>query len=108
MDIQEMMKQAQVMQQKMQDMQEQLGALEVTGESGGGLVKAVMTCRGELKKLDIANDVIVPEEKETMEDLIVAAINSARLNADNKMASETQKLMQEFGLPANTELPGSF
>lgn len=99
MDIQEMMKQAQVMQQRMQEMQEGLGEIQVQGQSGGGMVNVTMNCKGELMAINISPEVIVAEEKETLEDLIIAAVNAAKLNADDRLAEETQKMMQEFGLP---------
>lgn len=105
MDMQAIMQQAKEMQNRMQQMQEQLGHMEITGEAGGGLVKVTMTCKRDLKKVDIAPELMIPEERETLEDLIVAAINMAGQNAEQMMASETQKMMQEFGLPANFELP---
>ena len=106
MDIQQMMKQAQVMQQRMEDMQGKLGDMLVEGQSGGGMVKVTMTCKGELKKVDIDTIVVDPEDKETLEDLVIAAVNQARENADGKMAEETRKMMDELGLPAGTQLPG--
>lgn len=105
MNVQEMMKQAKVMQDRMQQMQAELAEVEVTGESGGGLVSVVMTCRGEVRSITVAPEVVNPEDKETLEDLVVAAMNAARQNADQKMADETQKMMQELGLPSNMELP---
>jgi DNA-binding YbaB/EbfC family protein len=105
MDVQEMMKQAKVMQDRMQQMQADLAEVEVTGESGGGLVSVVMTCRGEVRKLNVSKEIVNPDDKETMEDLVVAALNAARQNADRKMAEETQNMMKELGLPANMELP---
>lgn len=107
MNIQEMMKQAQAMQKRMQEVQEQLGQMEVTGMAGGGLVSVTMTCRGEVRKVDIAPEVINVEDKETLEDLVKAACNAARTNADEMLAIETQRMMQEFGLPANFQLPGA-
>ena len=106
MDIQQMMKQAQAMQQRMEDMQGKLGDMLVEGQSGGGMVKVTMTCKGELKKVDIDTIVVDPEDKETLEDLVIAAVNQARENADGKMAEETRKMMDELGLPAGTQLPG--
>lgn len=106
MDIQKMMQQAKEMQDRMQQMQEELAEREVQGEAGGGLVKVTMTCRGELRKLDIAPEIIDKDEKETLEDLVMAAVNLARQKADQTMADETQKMMQDMGLPANVELPG--
>ena len=105
MDMQQIMRQAKEMQTRMQQMQEELGDMEVTGEAGGGMVKVQMNCRRELKKIEIAPEMMVPDERETLEDLIVAAVNMAGQNAEGKMAEETQKMMQEFGLPANFELP---
>lgn len=105
MDMQQIMRQAKEMQDRMQEMQGQLGDMEVTGEAGGGLVKVVMSCKRDLKKLEIAPELITPDDKETLEDLIVAAVNMAGQNAEEKMAEETQKMMSEFGLPSNFELP---
>ena len=101
----QIMKQAREMQGKMQEMQGELGKLEVEGHSGGGLVKVVMTCKRDLKKIEIAPELMNAEEKETLEDLIVAAINNAGGNAETMLAEKTQSMMEEFGLPANFELP---
>ena len=105
MDMQQIMRQAKEMQDRMQEMQGQLGEMEVTGEAGGGLVKVVMSCKRDLKKLEISPELITPDDKETLEDLIVAAVNMAGQNAESKMAEETQKMMSDFGLPSNFELP---
>lgn len=105
MDMQQIMRQAKEMQDRMQQMQEELGHMEVTGEAGGGLVKVVMTCRRDLKKVEIAPELMVPDERETLEDLIIAAVNMAGQNAETTMAEQTQKMMEEFGLPANFQLP---
>ncbi len=105
MNIQEMMKQAKVMQDKMAKMQEELAEQEVSGSAGGGMVNVTMTCKGEVRKVEISPDVINPADKETLEDLIMAAMNMARVNADTQMAEETQKLMGEMGLPAGMDLP---
>ncbi len=105
MDMQQIMRQAKEMQDRMQQMQEQLGEMEVTGQAGGGLVKVTMTCKRDLKKVEISPDLIVPDDKETLEDLIVAAINMAGQNAETTMAEKTQEMMKEFGLPSNFELP---
>lgn len=107
MNIQEMMKQAQVMQQRMQQMQEKLAEMEVTGAAGGGLVSVVMTCRGEVRKVNIAPEVINPSDQETLEDLVMAAMNMARENADTTLADETRRMMEELGLPTNMQLPGA-
>ena len=72
-----MMKQAQQLQQKMADAQEKLSAIEVEGVSGGGVVKVVATAKGEIKRINIDESLLKPEDKEITEDLIVAAVNDA-------------------------------
>lgn len=106
MDIQQMMKQAKVMQDRMQQLQGELAEKEVQGQAGGGMVSIIMTCRGEVRSLNISPDIINPNDKETLEDLVMAAVNMARQNADQLMAEETQKMMREMGLPADMQLPG--
>ncbi|MCB9987823.1 MAG: YbaB/EbfC family nucleoid-associated protein [Rhodospirillales bacterium] len=105
MNLQQMMKQAKVMQERMEQMQAELAQQEVTGSSGGGMVNVTMTCKGEVRKIDISPDVINPADKETLEDLIMAAMNTARANADSRLGEETQKMMSELGLPAGMDLP---
>lgn len=106
MNIQQMMKQAQLMQQRMQELQARLAVTEVSGQSGGGLVQVVMTCKGDVRKLSIAPEIINPDDKETLEDLVMAAINNARQNADQRLADDTRAMMEEFGLPPGAQLPG--
>ena len=105
MNIAKMMQQAKVMQEKMQEMQEKLGEIEVQGTAGGGMVTVTSTCKGEVRDLQIASDLIDPNDKEVLEDLIKAALNDAKAKADQTMAEETQKMMEEMGLPAGAQLP---
>lgn len=105
MNIQQMMKQAQAMQTKMQEMQERLGDTEVIGVAGGGMVNVVMTCKGEVRKVDIKPEIINPDDRETLEDLIMAAMNMARQQGDKRLEDETREMMDELGLPANVKLP---
>ncbi|MCI5061039.1 MAG: YbaB/EbfC family nucleoid-associated protein [Alphaproteobacteria bacterium] len=105
MDIQQMMQQAKVMQDKMQVMQEELGQVIVEGTAGGGVVKASMSCKGECQSISIDDSMMDLNEKEVLEDLIKAALNDAKAKADQKLAEETQKMMQEMGLPAGMQLP---
>ena len=79
------MKQAQEMQERMQKMQEEIANAEVTGESGAGLVKVVMTGRHDVKRVSI-DDTLLSEEKEVLEDLLAAAVNDAvrRVEQANK------------------------
>ena len=100
-----MMQQAKVMQDKMQEMQEKLGEIEVEGKAGGGMVTVTMTCKGEVRGLNIDQSLVDPNDKEVLEDLIKAALNDAKAKADQTMAEETQKMMEEMGLPAGAQLP---
>ena len=105
MNIQQMMKQAQVMQTRMQEIQARLGEMEVEGAAGGGLVSITMTCKGEVRRVSIDPQVIDPNDRETLEDLVMAACNTARKQADETMAAETSAMMKEMGLPSNMQLP---
>lgn len=107
MNFQKMMQQAQQMQFKLQEMQEKLGDIEIEGEAGGGMVKVRMSCKGEVISLDIDPAVISADDKETMEDLIVAAVNNANTAKDERVKAETQAMMESMGLPPGTQLPGA-
>ncbi|MFK7751934.1 MAG: YbaB/EbfC family nucleoid-associated protein [Sedimentitalea sp.] len=104
-DMAKMMKAAQEMQGKMAQMQEDMQNLTVTGESGAGLVKATCTCKGELKTLDIDPSIFNGDDKEVVEDLILAAIKDAQQKASDKAAAEMSKLTEGMGLPADMKLP---
>jgi len=106
MNIQQMMKQAQEMQTKMQSLQAQLAETEINGQAGGGLVKVTLTAGGVLMKLDINPGLLKPEEKETLEDLIIAAHADAKDRADETIATETGKMMEGMNLPPGMKLPG--
>jgi len=99
MDVQKMMQQAKVMQDKMQAMQEKLGDMEVEGSAGGGVTKVVATCKGEVRKISIDDSLMDLNEKEMLEDLVKAALNDAKAKADLTLAEETKKMMEEMGLP---------
>tara|TARA_Y100001970_G_C13639650_1_gene558218 strand:+ start:34 stop:357 length:324 start_codon:yes stop_codon:yes gene_type:complete len=101
----DMMKKAQEMQKKMQEMQESLSSLEVEGTSGGGMVKVVMNCKNEIKKIDIDQSIINKDEKEVMEDLVVAALNDAKTKAEEKSQEEMKKLTGGLGLPPDMKMP---
>ncbi len=81
--IGQLMKQAQQMQEKMQKAQEELQNIIVHGESGGGMVKISITCKNEIKKIDI-DDSLFSEERDMLEDLLIAAFNDAIRKADKK------------------------
>jgi DNA-binding YbaB/EbfC family protein len=103
-----LMKQAQAMQQKMAELQDRLAQMEVEGQSGAGMVKAVVNGKGEVKRMRIEPSVVDPADVGMLEDLIVAACNDARAKADAMNAEETQKLMGGLGLPPGLGLPGGF
>ncbi|RLJ51819.1 hypothetical protein BCF46_2044 [Litoreibacter meonggei] len=104
-DMAGMMKKAKEMQDKMTQMQEDLQNIEVQGESGAGLVKATATAKGILTGLDIDPSIFHPDEKEVVEDLILAAIKDAQSKAAAKAEAEMSKLTQEMGIPAGMKLP---
>lgn len=104
-DLSKMMEAAQQMQTKMAEMQEELTRLTVTGESGAGLVKATATAKGELTALDIDPSIFKAEDKEVVEDLILAAIKDAQRRAQDRAAQEMARLTREMGLPADMKMP---
>src|ERR1700733_10723408 len=105
MNIGQMMKQVQEMQSKMGEMQKRLAEAEVEGQSGGGMVTALMNGKSELRKIKIDPKLAVPADIEMLEDLIVAACGDARQKAEAAMASETEKVMGGLQLPPGVKLP---
>jgi len=99
-NMQKMMKQAQEMQMKLQEVQEKLVDIEVQSESGGGLVKVTMTCAGKVVRIDIDQS-LLDTDKETLEDLIAAAVNSANDIKDQRIKDETEAMMKGMGMPAD-------
>jgi DNA-binding YbaB/EbfC family protein len=104
-DMGKMMKAAQEMQDKMMRLQEDLKSMTVTGESGAGLVKATATAKGELTALDIDPSIFNADDKEVVEDLILAAIKDAQGRAAELSAEEMRKITESLGLPADMKLP---
>lgn len=104
-DMAGMMKKAQQMQTDMAALQEELHTVMVTGESGAGLVKATASAKGELKALDIDPSIFNGDDKEVVEDLILAAIKDAQGKASDKAQEEMAKLTEGLGLPADMKLP---
>ncbi len=105
MNIQKMMQQAQAMQKKMQEAQEKLGAIEITGASGGGMVSITVTGKGETKKVKIDPKLIDPADPEMLEDLIVAACNDARRKMEEATSSEMAKVTGGMQLPPGMKMP---
>jgi nucleoid-associated protein EbfC len=104
-DMAGMLKKAQEMQTRMAEMHENLNTITVIGESGAGLVKATATAKGELTALDIDPSIFSSDEKEVVEDLILAAIRDAQAKAQERAAQEMGRITEELGLPANMKLP---
>lgn len=104
-DMAGMMKKAQEMQTKMAQMQDELHNVMVTGESGAGLVKATATAKGDLISLDIDPSIFNGDDKEVVEDLILAAIKDAQAKAAERAQEEMGKLTEGLGLPAGMKLP---
>jgi len=102
--IDNLMKQAQKMQQDMAKAQEEVAAMEITGQSGGGLVSVVMTGGHEAKRVCI-DETLLGEDKDMLEDLIAAAINDAVHRLDATVKDKFAGLAQGMGLPAGMKLP---
>ena len=98
-----LMKQAQMMQENMKKAQEQLAAVEVEGQSGGGMVKVLMTCRNDVKRVSI--DASVMDDKEMLEDLLAAAVNDAVRKAEAMSAEKMGGLTAGMQLPPGMKLP---
>ena len=99
-----LMKQAQQMQENMKVMQDQLAKMEIEGQSGAGMVKVIMTCRYDVKRVSI-DDSLIGDDKEMLEDLLAAAVN----DAVRRVESISQEKMADFtsgmGLPPGMKLP---
>ncbi len=104
-DMAKMMKSAQELQTKMAQMQEELHNVMVVGEAGAGLVKATASAKGELKELDIDPSIFSGDDKEVVEDLILAAIKDAQSKAAVKAQEEMANLTESMGLPKDIKLP---
>ena len=104
-DMTKMMKAAQDMQGKMAQMQEDMDKITVTGEAGAGLVKATATAKGDLTALDIDPSIFNGDDKEVVEDLILAAIKDAQSKAAERAQSEMAKMTEGLGLPPGMKLP---
>ncbi len=104
-NLAELMRQAQTMQSKMTEMQTKMADMEAFGEAGGGLVKATVGGKGDLRRLSIDPSLVVAAEKEILEDLVIAAVNDARAKIDAEVQAETQKMMGGLKLPPGVKLP---
>ena len=104
-NIGNMMKQAQQLQKKMADAQEKLSSIEVEGVSGGGVVKVIANAEGEIKRINLDESLLKPEDKEITEDLIVAAINDAKVKGEQAAQEEMKSVTGGLPLPPGMKLP---
>ena len=98
------MKQAQQMQEGMQKAQEEIANMEVTGESGAGLVKITMTGKHDVKQVSI-DPALLGDDKDMLEDLIAAAVNDANRRVENMTQEKMSGLTAGMNLPAGMKLP---
>ncbi|MDH3231659.1 MAG: YbaB/EbfC family nucleoid-associated protein [Alphaproteobacteria bacterium] len=101
----QMMKQAQEMQVKMQEMQAGLDSMEVSGASGGGLVTVTMNGKGAARSVAIDPSLLAADDRQMLEDLLVAAFNDARNKVDDHVKEKTAELMGGLQLPPGMNLP---
>lgn len=99
-----LMQQAQKMQEQMQKAQQELASLEVEGQSGGGMVKIVMTCKHEAKSIQI-DDSLLGEDRDMLEDLVAAAINDAVHKVESTTQEKMAGMTSGLNLPPGMKLP---
>lgn len=99
----DMMKQAREMQERMQEAQEALGALEVTGESGAGMIRVTMTGRHDVRNVDI-DPSLLSEDREVLEDLIAAAVNDAVRRVEQANQEKMSELTAGLPIPPGMKL----
>lgn len=101
----QMMQKVQEMQTRMGEMQERLADMEVSGQSGGGMITATLNGKGALRRIKIDPSLINAAEKEILEDLIVAAVNDAKSKVDAAAETEMGKITGGLPLPPGFKLP---
>ena len=99
-----LMKQAQQMQENMSKLQEQLASIEIEGQSGAGVVKVTMTCRHDVKRVNIDSSLLA-DDKEMLEDLVAAAVNDAARKVEAAVQEKMAALTGGLGLPPGMKLP---
>ena len=104
-NLDDMMKQVQAMQSRMAGMQTKLEQTAVTGQSGGGLVKVTLNGKGAMTGIEIDASLLKPDEKEIVEDLVVAAHTDAKTKSEAMMAEEMKSVTGGMALPPGLKLP---
>lgn len=102
--LSQLMRQAQEMQANMQKAQDELAATEVEGVAGGGMVKVVVTCKHEVRRVTI-EDSLLRDDKEMLEDLVAAALNDANRKVEQTVQQKLSSVTGGLGLPAGLKLP---
>jgi DNA-binding YbaB/EbfC family protein len=102
--LSQLMRQAQEMQANMQKAQNELAATEVEGVAGGGMVKVVVTCKHEVRRVTI-EDSLLKDDKEMLEDLVAAALNDANRKVEQTVQQKLSSVTGSMGLPAGLKLP---
>jgi len=100
----QLMRQAQQMQENLEKAQQELAALEVVGEAGGGMVKATMTCKHEVRAIEI-DPSLLGDDKEMLEDLVAAAVNDALRKVERTVQEKYAGMTSGLGLPPGMKLP---
>ncbi|MGI8567773.1 MAG: YbaB/EbfC family nucleoid-associated protein [Methylocella sp.] len=100
-----LMKQAQAMQAKMQEMQAEMERIEVEGQAGGGMVRVILTAKGQMRGLTIDDQLLKADEKVVLEDLIVVAHEDARRKAERLMEEKMKGMTAGLALPPGMRLP---
>lgn len=103
-DLNDLMKKAAEMQEKMQKAQEEMANREVLGESGAGLVKVTMTGRHDVRRVEI-DPSLLSEDKEILEDLLAAAVNDAVRKVEESSKSELGDMLSGMGMPGGFKMP---
>jgi DNA-binding YbaB/EbfC family protein len=103
-NIGQLMKQAQMMQENMRRMQEELATVEVEGQSGAGMVKVVMNCKHDVKRV-LIDPSLVGDDREMLEDLVAAAFNDAARRVEQTVSEKMSGFTAGLGLPAGFRLP---
>lgn len=104
-DLADILKQAQTMKARMGEIQERAAAIEVEGKAGAGMIAVTLNGKGELKSVSIDPSLFSTEEREVVEDLIVAAHNDAKAKLEARMQEEVGKMASDMGLPPGFKLP---
>ncbi|MFN3612957.1 MAG: YbaB/EbfC family nucleoid-associated protein [Rubrimonas sp.] len=104
-DMAKLMQQARQMQEKLAEAQERVAQVEAEGEAGAGMVKARVSGKGELRKLTVDPALMNPQDIETLEDLVIAAVNAAHARAQEAAQAEMAKVTEGMTLPPGMKLP---